>query len=132
MQEALAATFRYAAALETRSLAMIFHFVSGHWVSDTQTGLRAFPSGVLPELMALPGERYEYEMTVLAYLCRHANVPIEVPISTIYIDNNRSSHFNPVRDSMRIYFVLVRFYVVIADLGGTGSGWVRRDLLADA
>jgi glycosyltransferase involved in cell wall biosynthesis len=90
---------------------LIFHFVSGHWVSDTQTGLRAFPRALLPELMALPGERYEYEMTLLAYLCRDAHVPIEVPISTIYIDGNRSSHFNPVRDSMRIYFVLLRFYV---------------------
>jgi len=88
----------------------IFYFVSGHRISDTQTGLRAFPSALLPALVALPGERYEYEMTVLAHLCRHGHAPLEVPVSTIYIDNNRSSHFNPVRDSMRIYFVLVRFY----------------------
>jgi glycosyltransferase involved in cell wall biosynthesis len=113
----------------------IFHFVSGHWVSDTQTGLRAFPRALLPELMALPGERYEYEMTVLAYLCRHANVPIEVPISTIYIDDNRSSHFNPVRDSMRIYFVLVRFYVsslISAGLDLAGFSltfWLTRNIL---
>ena len=79
---------------------LIFHFFSGHQVSDTQTGLRAFPSAPLPDLLALPGERYEYEMTVLAHLCRYGNSPIEVPISTIYIDNNRSSHFNPTRDSM--------------------------------
>ena len=49
-------------------------------------------------------------MTVLAHLCRHGKAPIETPIATIYIDGNRSSHFNPVRDSMRIYFVLLRFY----------------------
>ncbi|MGA2535537.1 MAG: glycosyltransferase family 2 protein [Terracidiphilus sp.] len=89
---------------------LIFHFVSGHGVGDTQTGLRAFPSALLPDLLPLPGERYEYEMTVLAHLCRDGQKPIEVPISTIYIENNRSSHFNPVRDSMRIYFVLLRFY----------------------
>jgi glycosyltransferase involved in cell wall biosynthesis len=89
---------------------LIFHFVSGHRVRDTQTGLRGFPSALLPELLALPGERYEYEMTALAHLCRQGNSPLEVPVSTIYIDNNRSSHFNPMRDSMRIYFVLVRFY----------------------
>ncbi len=88
----------------------IFHFVSGHKVSDTQTGLRAFPTKLLAELVTLQGERYEYEMTVLAHLCRHGHTPVEVPISTIYIDNNKSSHFNPVRDSMRIYFVLLRFY----------------------
>jgi glycosyltransferase involved in cell wall biosynthesis len=89
---------------------VIFLFVSGHKLSDTQTGLRAFPSALLPDLIALPGERYEYEMTVLAHLCRQGNVPIEVPISTIYIDQNRSSHFNPILDSTRIYFVLARFY----------------------
>ena len=89
---------------------VIFHFVSGHEISDTQTGLRAFPTALLPDLVVLQGERYEYEMTVLAHLCRHGKTPIEVPISTIYIDNNKSSHFNPVRDSMRIYFVLLRFY----------------------
>jgi glycosyltransferase involved in cell wall biosynthesis len=89
---------------------LIFHFVSGHEVSDTQTGLRAFPAALLPELVGLAGERYEYEMTVLAYLCRHGRAPVETAIETIYIDDNRSSHFNPVRDSMRIYFVLLRFY----------------------
>jgi putative flippase GtrA len=79
-------------------------------VTDTQTGLRAFPASLLFGLVALRGERYEYEMTVLAYLCRHGNAPLESPISTIYTDGNRSSQFNPVRDSMRIYFVLLRFY----------------------
>jgi putative flippase GtrA len=36
----------------------------------------------------------------------------EVPISTVYIDGNRSSHFDPLRDSMRIYFLFVRFAAV--------------------
>lgn len=90
----------------------IFRLVSGHAVGDTQTGLRAFPSALLPELAALPGERYEYEMTVLAYLCSHRHIPIEEPIATIYIDNNRSSSFKPLRDSIRIYSVLLRFFVL--------------------
>jgi len=89
---------------------LIFQFVSGQQVSDTQTGLRAFPAKLLPDLISIAGERYEYEMGVLAHLCREGDAPIEVPISTIYIDDNKSSHFNPVRDSMRIYFVLLRFY----------------------
>jgi glycosyltransferase involved in cell wall biosynthesis len=87
----------------------IFAFVSGAKIADTQTGLRAFPGAVLPELIGLHGERYEYEMTVLAHVCRRSK-PLEVPIATVYIDGNRSSHFDPVWDSMRIYFVLVRFY----------------------
>jgi len=89
----------------------IFGFVTGEKLSDTQTGLRAFPRAMLPELMTLDGERYEYEMTVLAHLCRGGHRPVEVPIETVYIDGNRSSHFDPIRDSMRIYFVLARFYM---------------------
>lgn len=89
---------------------LVFHFFSGREVSDTQTGLRAFPAALLPELLTLSGERYEYEMTVLAHLSRRGAAIVEIPIATIYIDGNRSSHFNPVLDSMRIYFVLMRFY----------------------
>jgi glycosyltransferase involved in cell wall biosynthesis len=89
---------------------VIFRFVTGARVSDTQTGLRGIPRALLPELMVLDGERYEYEMTMLAHLCRHGRRPLEVPIATVYIDRNRASHFDPIRDSMRIYFVLLRFY----------------------
>lgn len=89
----------------------VFSFMTGTRVSDTQTGLRAFARAALPELLVLRGERYEYEMTVLAHLCRNGRRPLEVPIQTIYMDGNRASHFDPIRDSMRIYFVLLRFYV---------------------
>jgi len=89
----------------------IFALVTGAKLIDTQTGLRGLPLSLLPELMVLEGERYEYEMTMLAHLCRAGRKPIEVPIDTVYIDGNRSSHFDPLRDSMRIYFVLARFYL---------------------
>jgi glycosyltransferase involved in cell wall biosynthesis len=88
----------------------IFAFVTGAKLMDTQTGLRAFPRNSLPELLGLDGEHYEYEMTVLTHVCRMGSKPVEVPIETVYIDGNRASHFDPIRDSMRIYFVLVRFY----------------------
>jgi glycosyltransferase involved in cell wall biosynthesis len=88
----------------------IFAFVTGAKLADTQTGLRGFPRRLLPHLMILDGERYEYEMTVLAHVCRMGDKPVEVPIETVYLDGNRASHFDPIRDSMRIYFVLVRFY----------------------
>jgi glycosyltransferase involved in cell wall biosynthesis len=88
----------------------IFRVVMGATVADTQTGLRAIPRALLPELLQLPGERYEYEMTMLAHLCRSGRQPLEVPIATVYLDGNRSSHFDPLLDSMRISFVLLRFY----------------------
>lgn len=88
----------------------LFWMLAGRRIHDTQSGLRGIPRHRLGELLKLNGERYEYEMNMLAHLCRSGAPPIEVPIRTIYIENNRSSHFDPVRDSMRIYFVLLRFY----------------------
>jgi glycosyltransferase involved in cell wall biosynthesis len=87
-----------------------FRLATGAKLGDTQTGLRAFPRDLLPELLLLGGEHYEYEMTVLAHLCRSGRRPLEVPIKTVYLDGNKSSHFDPIRDSMRIYFVLMRFF----------------------
>jgi glycosyltransferase involved in cell wall biosynthesis len=76
-------------------------------VSDTQTGLRGYPRGMLRELLGLQGERYEYEMRVLVEVCRRQR-PVEVPIATVYLDGNRGSHFAPVMDSLRIGWVLLR------------------------
>jgi glycosyltransferase involved in cell wall biosynthesis len=85
----------------------VFGLITGAHVGDTQTGLRGFPRALLPQLLALEGERYEYEMAVLAHVCRRT-VPVEVPIATVYIEGNSSSHFRPVRDSVRIYSLLAR------------------------
>ena len=42
--------------------------------------------------------------------CRRTGVPIEAcPITTVYLDENRSSHFRPLFDSLRIYYVFLRF-----------------------
>jgi glycosyltransferase involved in cell wall biosynthesis len=87
----------------------VFASVTGSMLRDTQSGLRGFPRNVLPSLITLEGERYEFEMNMLAFLCRAGRKPFEVPIETVYIGGNRSSHFNPIWDSMRIYFVLARF-----------------------
>ena len=43
-------------------------------------------------------------------LAKHRGVPIrETPIRTIYLNGNESSHFNPLTDSVKIYFVLFRY-----------------------
>jgi len=87
----------------------VFWFIAGRKITDTQSGLRGIPRTHISGLMQLPGERYEYEMNMLAHLCRCGETPVEVPIATIYLEQNRASHFEPIRDSMRIYFVLLRF-----------------------
>ncbi|MGN1103378.1 MAG: glycosyltransferase family 2 protein, partial [Candidatus Coproplasma sp.] len=52
---------------------------------DTQTGLRAFGSELLPFMLSIGGNKYEYEMNVLVR-CVRCDVPIrETAIATIYI-----------------------------------------------
>ncbi|MCQ8127906.1 GtrA family protein, partial [Methylomonas rivi] len=81
----------------------------GKKVSDTQSGLRGVGRELIPTLISLNGERYEYEINQLI-LTKSIGVEIlEVGIETVYIQNNKSSHFNPLLDSMRIYFLLFRF-----------------------
>lgn len=78
-------------------------------ISDTQTGLRAFTRERIPFLLEIPGQRYEYEMNMLL-LCPQRGVPLlELPIETVYIAKNASSHFRPLRDACRILRELMRF-----------------------
>ena len=87
----------------------IFRLVTGKGIYDTQTGLRAFSSGLIDDMLSIEGERYEYEMNVLLYLCRKNISVKEIPINTVYLDNNSSSHFNPIKDSFRIYREILKF-----------------------
>ena len=87
----------------------VYRLASGVSVHDTQTGLRAFSCRLLPWLLEVKGDRYEYEMNVLLE-CPKADIPIcEVPIKTIYLDDNSSSHFDTVKDSVRIYKEILKF-----------------------
>lgn len=78
-------------------------------VSDTQTGLRAIPSEFMKRLLSVPGERFEFETNMLIE-AREANIEIqEIPIETIYQKEEYSSHFNPIKDSIRIYRVFGKY-----------------------
>ena len=81
----------------------------GHGLTDTQTGLRGLPLRLLPSLLRVQSSGYELELDMLI-ACKHQGIRVvEEPIRTIYEDGNKSSHFDPILDSMRIYFVLLRF-----------------------
>lgn len=87
----------------------VFRFLVGLTISDTQTGLRAAPTGYMRALMQSKGERFEFESNMLIDT-KENEVPIlEVPIETVYIEENRTSHFHPLRDSARIYAVFGKF-----------------------
>ncbi|WP_300078988.1 glycosyltransferase family 2 protein [Propioniciclava sp.] len=87
----------------------LFRAVAGSVVHDTQTGLRAYPGDLLEWLQGVPGDRFEYEFSLLLRASSAGVRIVEVPIETIYLDDNASSHFRPVRDSLRIYAPLLRF-----------------------
>ncbi|GAA5196593.1 bifunctional glycosyltransferase family 2/GtrA family protein [Microbacterium jejuense] len=87
----------------------VFRLAAGWSLSDTQTGLRGIPSELLEWVREQPGERFAYEQNVLLR-CRRAGVATrEVPIETVYLDGNASSHFRPIVDSVRIMLPLLLF-----------------------
>ena len=88
----------------------VIRMLCGIHVSDTQTGLRGLPTPLIRNYFAnTKGERFEYEMNMLI-AAKENLIPIrEFPIETIYLENNESSHFNPFRDSIRIYKVFLKF-----------------------
>ena len=88
-----------------------FFLMTGLRIRDTQTGLRGIPAALIPRMLTLEGDRYEYEMRMLADAKNHAAPPVQVPIETVYIEENASSHFNPLRDSIRIYGALLKFCI---------------------
>jgi putative flippase GtrA len=81
----------------------------GHQLSDTQTGLRGIPMALLPHLVEIKSSGYEFELDMLIAAKHHGCPIVEETVGTIYEPGNPTSHFNPLFDSMRIYFVLLRF-----------------------
>lgn len=56
----------------------------------------------------MQGSRYEYETEVLTF-CMREHVPLRtLPITTVYENQNKGSHFHPLRDSARIMAVMLR------------------------
>ena len=88
----------------------VFRLVTGTFVHDTQTGLRAFTAGMIPQLLDIEGSRYEYEINMLMEMTRSGTPVIEVPAQTIYMDGNSSSHFDTLKDSFRIYREIGRYF----------------------
>ena len=87
----------------------VFSLTTGVRVEDTQTGMRAFSKQLIPKLLKIQGNRYEYEMNMLLDFAKEG-IPIqEYPIETIYINDNAESHFDTVKDSIRIYSQILKF-----------------------
>ena len=98
-----------------------------HKIYDTQTGLRAFNSDLLDMMIAIKGDRYEYEMNVLLETIRRGISIKEVKIETIYLNNNVGTHYNPFKDTMKIFKEVIK--VSASSLIGFGVDYAAYSLL---
>ena len=112
----------------------VFSVASGVSVYDTQTGLRAFDRQAMAKFLEVPGERYEYEINMLLTAAQGGIPIVEEWIETVYLDDNASSHFNPFRDSLKIYMCIFKFaassllaflidYVLVLLFSALTRGW---------
>lgn len=90
---------------------LVFRIFCGMTISDTQTGLRALPREALEILVDVAGDRFEYETNMLLAFKTNAIPFDEVKIRTVYLEENKSSHFRVIHDSWRIYrLILAHFF----------------------
>jgi len=87
----------------------IYKIILGRDFKDTQTGLRALGREFMKECLKIKSNRFEFETEQLALAVNRRIDIMEVPIQTIYIENNKASSFRPLVDSFKIYFVLFRY-----------------------
>lgn len=92
-----------------KATSFVFRVLCGIPVTDTQTGLRGISSEFARHLLDVSGERFEFETNMLLET-RRAEVAIrEVTIRTLYLEENKSSHFRPFRDSVSIYRLILKY-----------------------
>lgn len=105
-----------------------FWLVHGRWLPDTQTGLRAFPSSMIPFLLDVEGDRFEYEMGALIAAARSGIQFGIVPIRTIYENGNAGTHFRPLADTLLINRLVFADFLRFA--GVSMASFVLDQLLA--
>lgn len=87
----------------------VYHITTGVNIYDTQTGLRCFSNTLTEFLLNTPGERFEYEMNALLSSPKNGIKLHEIEIETIYMDNNKGTHFKTLRDSYLFYKDIFKF-----------------------
>ncbi len=82
---------------------IVYTLLTNRYLSDNQSGLRGFARSNLDWLIEVEKNNYDYEMNVLYYAAKMGLKITTLPINAIYIENNASSHFNPIGDTVKIY-----------------------------
>ncbi|EXJ23732.1 dolichyl-phosphate mannose synthase [Alkalibacterium sp. AK22] len=89
----------------------VFQLFYNRKLKDTQTGLRGLTLDILQYFVSLEGERFSYETNMLIEAVRKKMTISECTIETIYINDNQGTHFRPLKDSLEIYWLLVKNFV---------------------
>ncbi len=100
-----------------KTTSRMFWLCYGIRLSDTQTGLRAIPRKYLKSFADIEGERFEYETNMLLQMKRMGIEFEEQAIETVYEDENAGTHFDPVKDSWRIFKIMFKF--LLSSAGST-------------
>lgn len=96
--------------LGNRLSAVALSLFCGVKITDTQTGLRAMPKSLLKPMIAVSGSRFEYETNVLLELGNMHAKCSEVRIQTVYHNENKGSHFRPIKDTLRICSFIIKYF----------------------
>lgn len=90
---------------------VVYTLLTKRYLADNQSGLRGFDCSYIDWLVQVEKDNYDYEMNVLYYAAKKAIPVTTILIDAIYIDNNRSSHFEPLKDTVRIYSSLFKLAI---------------------
>lgn len=83
-------------------ISIIFQIIYNIKINDTQTGLRGIPINFTQLFIDIKNSDFSFE-TIMLIKAKRNNIQIkEIPINTIYIENNKHSHFKPFTDSYKI------------------------------
>ncbi|MDR2387944.1 MAG: bifunctional glycosyltransferase family 2/GtrA family protein [Deltaproteobacteria bacterium] len=90
---------------------LLFGLFTGFRLGDTQTGLRFIPWDLVPFCLRIPYDRFDYEFATLVQLTNQtSNSILQVPIETVYINENASSHYRALKDSVTIGAIFFKFF----------------------
>ena len=64
------------------------------------------PNPLIDLSLSIPGDRFQYETAVLIETGKVSGFE-EIKIQTVYYDENKGTHFNPVKDSIQIFNLLL-------------------------
>lgn len=82
---------------------VVYTLLTNRYLPDNQSGLRGFARQHIDWMRKVEKNNYDYEMNVLYYAAKMGLHITTLPIETIYINDNASSHFSPIKDTVRIY-----------------------------